>query len=186
MRFDNRPPRADNPHPAAEQPDHVDSAMAVASALSHLFTHASEAELAFMQACIAQGDAPTAARVAHGILGAIAFEAQPRPPAADPQADAARSTAPVLPEPPLTARELKVLWMIARGCTNQQIADTTYRSINTIESHVKNVYRKLSVKSRTQAIREATQKGLLSWPAEGGDGVSVAVVEAGVGGGRTC
>lgn len=50
---------------------------------------------------------------------------------------------------PLSPRELKVLRLIARGWSNRQIAEETHRSINTIETRLKSIYRRLAVKSRT-------------------------------------
>jgi len=55
-----------------------------------------------------------------------------------------------------------VLRLIAQGWSNRQIADAVYLSVNTIEFHAKSIYRKLSVKSRTQAVHEAMQHGLLN------------------------
>lgn len=126
-------------------------AMAVAGALCELFTQASEVQLAFLLRSIETGDAPAAARAAQGILGAIASSAA----GCKPAPDALTS--------PLSSRELKVLCMIAGGSTNREIADATHRSINTIEAQVKSMYRKLGVRSRTQAVREAMQRGLLMW-----------------------
>ncbi|WP_434127682.1 response regulator transcription factor, partial [Enterococcus faecium] len=57
-----------------------------------------------------------------------------------------------LPQGLLSPRELKVLRLIAQGWSNRQIAEAVYLSVNTIEFHAKSIYRKLSVKSRTQAV----------------------------------
>ncbi len=126
-------------------------AMAVAGALCELFTQASDVELALLLRSIETGDAPAAARAAQGILGTIASSAL------------GLEHAPAALASPLSSRELKVLCMIAGGSTNRQIADATHRSINTIEAQVKSMYRKLGVRSRTQAVREAMQRGLLMW-----------------------
>ncbi len=67
-----------------------------------------------------------------------------------------------LPRGLLSPRELKVLRLIAQGWSNRQIAEAVYLSVNTIEFHAKSIYRKLSVKSRTQAVHEAMQHGLLN------------------------
>ncbi|MFM9927672.1 LuxR C-terminal-related transcriptional regulator [Variovorax sp. H27-G14] len=178
-----RPVHTSHTSPTSHTPhtSHSTNVDAVACALSHLFTQATEAELEFMLASIEQGDAPTAARVAHGILGAMAFAVQPQ--SAQPLRLTTHIEAPPRPasapmHPLLTSRELKVLWMIARGASNQQIADDTHRSIHTIEAQVKSIYRKLSVKSRTQAIREAMHQGLLTWQSGSDDGVSIVMVDA--------
>jgi DNA-binding NarL/FixJ family response regulator len=67
-----------------------------------------------------------------------------------------------IPRGLLSPRELKVLRLIAQGWSNRQIAEAVYLSVNTIEFHAKSIYRKLSVKSRTQAVHEAMQHGLLN------------------------
>ena len=53
---------------------------------------------------------------------------------------------------PLTKRELELLKLIEQGCTNQEIADKLVISISTVKRHISNVYSKLGVKNRTQAI----------------------------------
>jgi DNA-binding NarL/FixJ family response regulator len=54
-----------------------------------------------------------------------------------------------------------VLRMISQGLSNRQIAEASHRSLHTVDAHVKNIYRKLQVKSRARAVREAMQKGLI-------------------------
>ncbi len=51
----------------------------------------------------------------------------------------------------LSAREREVLDLVARGCTNQQIADVMLLSIDTIKTYLRRVYVKLGVENRTQA-----------------------------------
>lgn len=53
---------------------------------------------------------------------------------------------------PLTMRELEVLKLIEAGCSNHEIAAKLVISITTVKRHISNVYAKLGVKSRTQAI----------------------------------
>ncbi|RSZ37231.1 MULTISPECIES: LuxR C-terminal-related transcriptional regulator [unclassified Variovorax] len=156
-----------------DEPDaRAASAAAVANALCQLFTKVSEPELASLLHSIEQGNASAAARLAHDILRPIAFPAHPAPAAMDvdvgvirPLAPAKKAKAKAL----LSARELRVLWYVSRGWSNREIAETTHRSINTIEAQLKSLYRKLGVKSRTQAISEAMKHGLLSWRSSGGD-----------------
>ncbi|HEX7867540.1 MAG TPA: response regulator transcription factor [Variovorax sp.] len=150
------------------------SAAAVASALCHLFTKASEQELATLLRSIEQGDASATARLAHEILRPIAFPAQTTALATvDADVEAMRHFAPAEANALLSSRELKVLWLISRGWSNREIAEATHRSINTIEAQLKSMYRKLGVKSRTQAIREAMKHGLLNW--RSGDGAPSAI-----------
>jgi LuxR family transcriptional regulator, maltose regulon positive regulatory protein len=52
----------------------------------------------------------------------------------------------------LSERELEILRLMSDGYKNRQIADMTYVSINTIKTHIQNIFKKLDVKSRLQAI----------------------------------
>ncbi len=53
---------------------------------------------------------------------------------------------------PLTLRELEVLKLIEAGCSNQDIADKLVISMPTVKRHISNIYAKLDVESRTQAV----------------------------------
>jgi DNA-binding NarL/FixJ family response regulator len=61
----------------------------------------------------------------------------------------------------LSVREQEVLRMIARGLTSNQIGDHLAISCTTVNSHVKNMYQKLHVRSRAQAVSCASAWGLL-------------------------
>ena len=62
----------------------------------------------------------------------------------------------------LTPRELEVLQLIAEGDSNQTIADQLVITLSAVKKHTGNIFRKLNVTSRTQAIVRARQLGLLS------------------------
>ena len=62
---------------------------------------------------------------------------------------------------PLTERELEVLQLINEGLTNREIAAKLYLSHNTVKVHTRNIYGKLSVHSRIQAIARSQELGLL-------------------------
>ena len=62
---------------------------------------------------------------------------------------------------PLSPREREVLQLIAAGLTNQEIAQELVLSSNTVKVHTYNIYSKLGVHSRTQAVRQATTLGIL-------------------------
>jgi LuxR family maltose regulon positive regulatory protein len=60
----------------------------------------------------------------------------------------------------LSERELEVLRLLAAGHTNREIAQSLYLSVNTVKSHLKNLYAKLEVGDRRQAVTRATHLGL--------------------------
>lgn len=65
------------------------------------------------------------------------------------------------PLEPLTRREIDILVFLANGASNKEIARRTQVSENTVKFHLKNVYAKLAVTSRLQAINAARKMGLL-------------------------
>lgn len=66
--------------------------------------------------------------------------------------------------PELTNRELAVLKLMATGYSNKLIVQHLSISPATVQSHTKNIFRKLMVNSRAQAIYQAHLKGLISFP----------------------
>lgn len=69
-------------------------------------------------------------------------------------------TAPTLAEG-LTPRESEILDAIARGFSYAETADLMHISVQTVHSHLKNIYRKLAVHSKTEAVFEADRRRLL-------------------------
>jgi len=63
---------------------------------------------------------------------------------------------------PLSERECEVLSLIAEGLSNRQIAGRLYLSVRTVKFHTGNIYSKLGVTRRTEAIAQARTLGLLS------------------------
>ena len=61
----------------------------------------------------------------------------------------------------LSDRELEVLQWMASGCTNMEIAQELVLSLHTVKSHARNIYSKLGVKNRTEAVTRARLLGLL-------------------------
>ncbi|HEX9027841.1 MAG TPA: LuxR C-terminal-related transcriptional regulator, partial [Anaerolineales bacterium] len=78
--------------------------------------------------------------------------------AAKPPDEADESTAPV---EPLTARELEILQLIAEGDSNRTIAEKLVITVSAVKKHTANIYGKLTVNSRTQAVARARQHGFL-------------------------
>ncbi|NJS36480.1 MAG: response regulator transcription factor [Brachymonas sp.] len=61
----------------------------------------------------------------------------------------------------LSRRETEVLEHIARGFSYAEVADISYVSVHTVQTHIKNIYAKLSVHNRSEAVFEAQRLGLL-------------------------
>jgi DNA-binding NarL/FixJ family response regulator len=61
----------------------------------------------------------------------------------------------------LSTREAEVLGLVAEGLTDQEVAQRLYLSPRTVGQHLRSVYRKLGVKSRTAASRAAIERGLI-------------------------
>ena len=66
------------------------------------------------------------------------------------------------PIDPLTPRELEVLTHIAAGDSNQAIAHQLVITVSAVKKHTRNIYSKLNVNSRTQAVARARQLGLIN------------------------
>jgi len=61
----------------------------------------------------------------------------------------------------ISKREYEVLELMAQGFSNQEIADKLFVSLNTVKTHSSNLFAKLGVKRRTEAIRRAKELRLL-------------------------
>ena len=77
----------------------------------------------------------------------------PKPPMADEH---------LLQRSGLSKREHEVLLLMAQGCSNQEIADRLFLSLNTVKTHTSNLFVKLDVKRRTQAVQRAKEIGLVA------------------------
>ena len=61
----------------------------------------------------------------------------------------------------LTNREKEILDLVAQGLSNREISEQLYVSRYTVESHIKHIYRKLSVSKRTKAVSAARTLGII-------------------------
>lgn len=61
---------------------------------------------------------------------------------------------------PLSAREIEILQLISEGLTNQEVATRLFLSLHTVKVHTRNIYGKLDVHNRTQAVGKARALGL--------------------------
>jgi DNA-binding NarL/FixJ family response regulator len=62
----------------------------------------------------------------------------------------------------LTEREREVLVAMARGWSNQEIADQLFIADNTVKTHVKRIFTKLDARDRVQAVVMAYEAGLMA------------------------
>jgi DNA-binding NarL/FixJ family response regulator len=67
----------------------------------------------------------------------------------------------VNPNSPLTKRETEILQLISEGKTYTQISEELFISKETAKTHIKNIYSKLQVNSKSEAIAKATQERLI-------------------------
>lgn len=61
----------------------------------------------------------------------------------------------------LSEREVEVLYLLAAGLSNQEIADALVVAVSTVKAHVRHVCQKLDVRNRLQAVAQARARGLL-------------------------
>ena len=61
----------------------------------------------------------------------------------------------------LSEREVEVLQLIARGSANRQIAEQLMISESTVKTHVANIFSKMNVRHRTQAVTQGLQRGII-------------------------
>jgi len=64
----------------------------------------------------------------------------------------------------LSAREAEVITMIAAGMSNQEIADLSYLSINSVKTYIRTAYGKIGLQRRAQAVRWAIDNGFVATP----------------------
>lgn len=77
------------------------------------------------------------------------------------RADQVRDDSPLMIEG-LTDRELEVVRYAARGLTNKQIGSELFISDRTVQGHLQNIYQKLGVSTRTEAVSTALKHGLIT------------------------
>ena len=62
----------------------------------------------------------------------------------------------------LTARELQVMYYVAEGLNNREVAERMYLSVHTIKAHLESIYSKLSVHNKIQALVYAIKNNLIN------------------------
>jgi ATP/maltotriose-dependent transcriptional regulator MalT len=61
----------------------------------------------------------------------------------------------------LSAREIDVLMLVARGASNQDVGEKLHVSTATVKSHLLQIYQKLGVSDRTAAVTTAIERGII-------------------------
>ena len=95
------------------------------------------------------GGSPMSPTIARKVLKKLTHSAKASAPVLDPAA------------PKLSARELELLNLLARGFRYAEIATIAFISVNTVQTHIKNIYFKLQVNSKNEAVYEATRMGMI-------------------------
>ncbi len=90
------------------------------------------------------------------LLDALDAEADPKPMPADSTSSVAQRL-----EEPLSERELEVLRLVASGLSNREVAQDLVLATGTVKKHTNNIFTKLGVRSRTEAVAHARELGLL-------------------------
>jgi LuxR family transcriptional regulator, maltose regulon positive regulatory protein len=62
---------------------------------------------------------------------------------------------------PLSRREVEVLHLIAQGLSNQEMSERLFLALDTVKGHNRNIFDKLQVQRRTEAVARACELGLL-------------------------
>jgi len=127
-----------------EDDDSVFSAMR-AGARGYVLKGADQEEILKVIRAVAAGEAHFGSEIARLLMGFFS---------------APKSAAPSEAFPELTAREREVLDLIAAGLNNQEIARQLYLSPKTVRNHISNIFTKLQVADRAQAIVRAREAGL--------------------------
>jgi DNA-binding NarL/FixJ family response regulator len=127
-----------------EDEDSVFSAMR-AGARGYVLKGADAEEVLKVVGAVAEGEAHFGPEIARRLM---AYFSAPKP------------AAPSEAFPELTAREAELLDLIARGLNNAEIAKQLYVSQKTVRNHVSNIFLKLQVANRAQAIVRAREAGL--------------------------
>jgi DNA-binding NarL/FixJ family response regulator len=127
-----------------EDDDSVFSAMR-AGARGYVLKGADPTEILKVVRAVAEGDAYFGAEIARRLTD---FFSTPQP------------ASPAEPFPELTAREREVLDLIAQSHNNARIAKLLFVSPKTVRNHISNIFTKLQIADRTQAILRAREAGL--------------------------
>jgi DNA-binding NarL/FixJ family response regulator len=128
-----------------------------AGASGYLLKDAAPEEVAASIRKLAEGGSPISPVIARKLLSRVIRK--PEPPRQARNTRAAHADKP--DHGPFSEREYEILTIVARGFSSEEIARMLSISPHTVISHVKNIYQKLAVHSRAEAVFEARQMGIL-------------------------
>ncbi|TAL94086.1 MAG: response regulator transcription factor [Paraburkholderia sp.] len=134
--------------------EHIIVTALQAGATGYLLKERDDIEISLSVRSALRGGAPIDPFVARRILDLVGTAA----PSSTPEVVTAPRT---VTASPLSTREIEILSLVGKGLTNREIAGLLSLSRLTVECHIKNIYKKLAVHSRTQAVFEARTHGLL-------------------------
>ncbi len=127
-----------------------------AGATGYVLKERDDAEVLLSIRSILRGGAPIDPFIAREILKQIAVDEQSQG-QSEPEKARELDAEQVL----LTVRETEILNLVAQGLSNREIAEQLCVSRYTVESHIKHIYRKLSVSKRTKAVSAARTLGII-------------------------
>jgi DNA-binding NarL/FixJ family response regulator len=104
------------------------------------------------------GGSPISPRIARRLLSAVRQGV--------PQAPVSAAPVPAVPTKPdeLTPKEFSILTQLGLGYTYNEVSESLDMSVNTVRFHIKSIYSKLYVNSRSQAVYEASKRGWIRPP----------------------
>jgi len=130
-----------------------------AGALGYIHKDATPDDIAQTILEMKAGASPISPMIARRVLAKYRSSLQDR--GSVPEAPGATADPSPTPRGLLSAREQQVLELIARGFSYAEISRLTGVSVHTVQTHIKNLYGKLAVHSKSEAVFEATRMGLL-------------------------
>jgi DNA-binding NarL/FixJ family response regulator len=146
---------------AGEDPDYLSKAVKVGAA-GYVLKYATRQQIIGAIRGVLNGESPLNQEVAMRLLMQLLLDEAPKEEneeSPDPASPAAERPFEERPHPALlellTPREVEVLRLIARGQTNEQIAQSLLVSVSTVKKHIRHVVDKLGVSDRTQAAVRA-------------------------------
>jgi DNA-binding NarL/FixJ family response regulator len=131
--------------------DHVVASIE-AGAVGYVHKDAGDANIAQVLLDVKQGASPISPMVARGLLMRLKSLKSMAVPVGQPMAPGMSA---------LTAREKELLELLARGYAYAEIAQMCCIAHHTVQGHIKNIYSKLAVNSRAEAVFEANRLGLI-------------------------